>query len=161
MPATLEWHLTGGASNADPDASLGGVHSSEIISGTALNNLFDDVSVSEASAGDTEYRALDLYNSGDESATGVVIYMSTETSSSDTSLDFGISDTDEIDDTTSVADESTPPSAHTFGHYLTGSRLSLAEIPAGSYARVWFKRIVDASAVNTSNDNGTFTVEYA
>lgn len=56
MAATLVFRLTGGASNSDPDASLGGVMSNTEISGTALNNLFDDVSPDEATSGSTEYR---------------------------------------------------------------------------------------------------------
>jgi len=159
MAASLEWHLTGGAANSDPDLSLGGTHSSVTISGTAMNNLFDNVSAAEATAGDNEYRALDLKNTGDATATGVEIYMSTETSSGDTSLDFWAEAT--ADTTTSVANESTAPGGSSFSHYTTGSRLSTIDIPAGSYVRVWFKRIVSAAATNTANDSGTFTVEYA
>jgi len=161
MAATLQLRLTGGASNSDPNASLGGVSSSNQVSATALNNLFDNVTPDEATSGDTEYRAVDLYNAGDAAATSVTMYMSTETSSDDSSLDLGISDTDEIDDTTSVGDESSAPAGHTFGHYTSASKLSIADIPAGSYARIWVKRIIGAAAGNTSNDTGTLAWEYA
>jgi len=70
MAAVLELRLTGGADNDDPDASLGGVASSEEVSGTPLNNLFDDITPAEAEAGCTEYRAISIYNSGDASAVG-------------------------------------------------------------------------------------------
>ena len=43
MAAVLEYFLTGGAANADPDASLGGDTSSVNVNSTALNNLFDNV----------------------------------------------------------------------------------------------------------------------
>ncbi|WP_035216982.1 hypothetical protein [Desulfobulbus elongatus] len=160
MSATLIWRITGGADNNDPYASLGGVRSSNIVSEIALNNLFDDVSPAEASAGDTEYRAIDLYNSGDAPATGVVLYNSAETSSAGTTLDFGI-EASPIDSTTSIANESTAPIGVSFSHPTSDSKLSIPNIAAGSGARVWVRRVVDAATANTSNDQGTFTIEYA
>lgn len=74
MPAQIQLRLTGGAANADPDASLGGVMSSEQLSATALNNLFDNVSPGESEDGDTEYRAIDLYNVGDATACSIQIF---------------------------------------------------------------------------------------
>lgn len=163
MAASIEYRLTGGASNSDPDASLGGVSSSNTLSATAMNNLFDDVSASEASAGDTEYRAIDVHNAGDATATSVAIYMSTETSSSDSQIDLGINDTpaSAINSTASIADESTAPSSVTFAHYTSASKLSLPDIAAGSYCRVWVRWVVDAGAGNDSNDQGTIAVDYA
>ena len=79
MAATLAFQLSGGASNSDPNASLGGTHSSVALSGTAMNNLFDDVSSGEASAGDTEYRAIDITNTGDATGTVVKIFMDPDT----------------------------------------------------------------------------------
>ena len=160
MAATLVWRLTGGASNSDPDASLGGVSSSNALSGTALNNLFDDVSPAESAAGDTEYRALDLYNSGDATAGGVVVFMSTETTSSGTQLDFGL-EASPINSSLSVANESTAPAGVSFAHYTSGSKLSLPDIAASSRCRVWFRRGVGAATPNLNPDQGTFTVEYA
>ena len=86
MPATLVFKLTGGASNSDPNACLGGVGSSVSLSGTRLNNLFDDVLASEADSGDVEYRALDIYNDGDAEATGISFYISSQSTSEDTSV---------------------------------------------------------------------------
>ena len=160
MAATLVWKLTGGAANADPNASLGGVRSSVSLSGTALNNLFDDVAPGEASAGDTEYRAIDLVNTGDAASAGTVVYMSTETTSTGTALDMGI-EASPINSTLSIVDESTAPAAVSFAHYTSASKLSIPAIAAGSGCRVWFKRIVGASTGNLANDQGTFTVEYA
>lgn len=160
MAATLQWRLTGGASNSDPNASLGGTRSSQSLSGTALNNLFDDVSPAEASSGDTEYRAIDLYNYGDTTATLITFWWSTETSSSGTTVDNAL-EASPINSTTSITNESTAPAGTTFAHYTSGSKLSIPDIAAGSGCRVWFKRIVSSSTGNTSNDAGAFTVEYA
>ena len=125
MPATLIWRLTGGASNSDPNASLGGVRSSNAISGTAMNNLFDNVTAAEASSGDSEYRALDLYNSGDAESSGTELYMSTPTSSTSTELQFGLGAAP-INSTTSIVDESTAPAGVSFAAATTGSRLIIS-----------------------------------
>lgn len=160
MAATLAFQLTGGASNADPALALGGVHSSVALSGTAMNNLFDDVSPAEATAGDTEYRAIDITNTGDAAGTVVKIFMDPETSSPSTQLDMGI-EASPLGSTLSIANESTAPAGVTFAHYNTGSKLALPDIAAAAYCRVWVRRVVSAAAPNTSNDAGTLTVEYA
>lgn len=162
MPSILVLRLTGGASNSDPDLSLGGVSSSNEVSATPLNNVFDNVSPSEASGGAVEYRALDIFNSGDAAATSVSVFMSTETPNANTSLDIGIV-TSPINDTESVANELAAPvgAGIAFAHYNSASKLSLPDIPAGSYCRVWLKRTVTAGAINASSDLGTLTWEFA
>lgn len=160
MAAILKMHLTGGASNANPALALGGTSSSVELSATALNNLFDNVSADEASAGDTEYRAIDVKNSGDASAVGVQIYMNPETTSASTQLDMGI-EASPLGSVLSIANESTAPAGVTFAHYTTGARLSLPDIAAAAYCRVWIKRIVAASAPNLASDSGTINVDYA
>ena len=160
MAATLEFHLTGGAANADPALALGGVHSSVALSGTAMNNLFDDVSPAEATAGDTEYRAIDITNTGDATSTVTKIFMDPETSSTSTQLDMGI-EASPLGSTLSIANESTAPAGVTFAHYNAASKLTLPDIAAGAYCRVWVRRVVAATAPNTANDSGTFNLEYA
>lgn len=161
MAATLVWKYTGGAANSNPALSLGGTTSSVSVSGTAMNNIFANVSAEDAAAGEVFYKAIDLLNSGDAEATSITMWMSTETPSPSTQIDFGINDSTPINDTTSVVDAETAPAGTTFAHYNSGSKLSLPNIAAGSYARVWLRLTVTAGATNTSNDLSTFTVEYA
>lgn len=158
MAAVLEWRLTGGAANSDPDASLGGDMSSEQVSGTALNNLFDNVTPAEATAGDVEYRAIDLYNSGDATATAIELWISTETGSGDSIIAIA-----EDSGTQSVEDEDTAPSAPTlsFSHPLTGSKESISDINASAAQRIWLRRTISAAATNYTNDTVTITVNYA
>ena len=54
--------LAGGAGNSTPSLSLGGSKSNTTITDGTMNNLWDDVSAAEASAGDTEYRAFFVMN---------------------------------------------------------------------------------------------------
>lgn len=167
MAATLVFRLTGGASNSDPDASLGGVMSSTEISGTALNNLFDDVTPVQATSGITEYRMIDIYNSGDAEATSVELYTDPNTSSTDTSLELGHDATNNPHasgaDLETLANETTAPASPViaFAVHDSGSKLTIPNIPSGQAARVSVKRIVSAGATNTSSDSATLKVQFA
>lgn len=167
MSATLVFRLTGGASNSDVDASIGGVMSSNELSSTSLNNLFDNVTPAEATSGDTEYRMIDVYNSGDAAATSVEIYISSQTSSADTSAEIGEDATNNphasSSDLETLANESTAPASPVivFAEHPEGTKLSLDDIPSGEAARIAVKRIVSSAAGNTSSDSMTLSVQYA
>lgn len=53
--------LSGGSSNTDPNRSLGGDPSNQIITG-GLNNLFSNISESEAVSGKIDFRCLYVFN---------------------------------------------------------------------------------------------------
>ena len=165
MPAVLKYRYTGGASNSDPDASLGGVMSSEEMAETALNNLFDNASPEETENGVTDYRAIDVLNEGDAEAKSVTMFMKNETTSADTQLDFGIgaggTPHDGSDQNDTIADEETAPDGVTFDHYTDASRISLPDIPVSEAVRIWIRRTVSAGATNNNNDLGTLAVDYA
>ena len=167
MAATLQFRLTGGASNSDPDASLGGIMSSNQLSSTAMNNLFDNVTPTEATSGDTEYRMIDIYNAGDAAAESVELYMSSATTSTDSVIHLGYDATNNSHasgaDLEELADESTAPASPviTFAERTSASKLSLPDIAVGQAVRVGVKRVISSSASNTANDTGTIAVEYA
>lgn len=156
MAASLQIRLTGGAGNSNPNLSLGGVMSSTQLSATPMNNLFDNVDPTEAENGDVEYRALDIHNAGDAAATSISLYLSSETTSPSTDLDFGLDAT-----TQSVGAEGTAPSGVTFDHYNSSNKLSISDIAAGSSQRFWVRRTVNSGAANLNNDTCTLKVEYA
>ena len=156
MSAILALRLTGGASNADPNASLGTTISSEELSGTALNNIFDHVDEVEAAAGDTEYRILAYKNTGDESAKAIEFFFSQNTTNADTELDVAL-----VSNGASCDDESTPPAGATFSHPLTGSRLSIPDLAPGSEQWICLRRTVQEAAGNSANDNAKFKIVYA
>ena len=175
MAAVLEFRLTGGSDNTDPNASLGGAMSSTTITSGQLNNLFDDVQPDEASSGDSEYRAIDVYNSGDAEAVSVSLYISSENNQyPDIKLDLGydtvLGARDPSNDGTSpppsIADEDTAPNDAggnpiSFDHYDSDSPLSLPNIPVGYAVRVWVRRDVTAGTGNIASDSATLTVKYA
>lgn len=167
MAATLEFRLTGGASNSDVDTSLGGVMSSTEVSSTALNNIFDNVNPEERVSGDTEYRMIDVYNSGDAAATSVEFYINSNTTSSGSVLYAGEDATNNphtaAADLETLSNESTAPASPiiSFGAHDSADKLPLNDIPAGSAARICLKRIVSAGAGNTSEDLANIAVIYA
>ena len=60
-PDRLRFYLSGGPSNTDPAASIGGPRSSTALSG-GLGELFDDVTGDEAVMGETDYRCVYFRN---------------------------------------------------------------------------------------------------
>lgn len=168
MAATLVFRLTGGTGNTVPGSSLGGIMSTTELSGTAMNNLYDDVSPAERISGiPKEYRALDVFNSGDAQAESVEVYMSTPTSSLGTVLNIGHDATNNPHisgwDGETIANDTTDPASPviSFAERTSGSKLALPNIPAGQACRVWFDRIVTADVENTASDLGTIAVDYA
>lgn len=165
MPAVLKYRYTGGASNGDPDASLGGVMSSVEMADPALNNLFDNAPPEETESGVTDYRAIDVYNEGDADAKSVSMFMKNETASVDSQLDFGIgaggAAHDGSDQLDAIANEETAPDGVTFDHYTDASRISLPDISVGMAVRMWVRRTISVGATNNNNDLGTLAVDYA
>ena len=139
----IQYRLSGGSSNSDPAASLGGVKSS-----TAASNYFDDVSSAEASAGDTEYRCVYVHNNhGTLSLIGAKVFIQTNTPSSDTDVAIGlgssaINGTEQTD-----ADESTAPTGVSFSAPTTfAGGLAIGDLAAGAHKAVWVRRTVNAGA---------------
>ena len=141
-------------------SGLGGAATLTEVSSTPMNNIFDDVDETEAISGDSEYRAVDIYNNGDDTAGVVNVYIGSATTSLDTQLQLGV-ETSWEDSTTVIANESTAPAGVSFASYNAASKLSCDDVAVGSYGRLWIKRIVDAGATNKRNDTGTITFVFA
>lgn len=164
VAADIEYRLSGGASNTDPDAALGGAMSTVgggLITTAVLNNLFDDVSGAEASAGDTEYRCIYIKNDhGSLTLQGAVIWIQTETPSADSLVNIalggeGLNGTAEI-----IADESTAPVGESFTHPTTkGAGLALGDMAFGDFFPVWVERVISGGAAAADNDGPTLRVE--
>lgn len=149
---------SGGASNADPNASLGGAMSSNGPTDNTQNNLFDDVTGSESLPGDIEYRCEYLLNNhGTLTAKSARVYISADTSSYiDIALDGnGLNATAEGP----KVDESTAPSGETFSHPTTYSAgLDMTNIPAGQKYAIWIRRTIPAAA--SAATPYSFTLKY-
>ncbi len=156
----------GNTTVSTPAASLGDQISTTQISGTALNNLFDDVSGDESAAGDIEYRCLFVHNNhGSLPWTSVVVYLSAETAggssmalATDNIASSAVGAASAQADV--IANEDTAPTGvSAFSSPTTkAAGLSLGTINAGSVKAFWVKRTTSAATAAANNDGGTIAV---
>jgi hypothetical protein len=81
--------LSGGISNINPNLSLGGDPSSTPVLNGLLNNLFDDVTSTDASVGVEDYRCIYIFNDGDTTIWNVKLFV-TENVSNSSYMELGI-----------------------------------------------------------------------
>jgi len=153
----MKVYLSGGGSNTDPDLSLGGAISSTL----AGTDLFDDVSASEASAGDTEYRAVYVKNTNStDSAYVTKIWVQTNTPSSSSAVTIALAGEGASATIETVTDESTAPSGESFSTAENeAAALSIGTLAPGAYYGVWIKRVITAAASSYANDTFTLRVK--
>ena len=160
----LKLRLSGGASNTDPAASIGGAMSTEaggVITTAELNNLFDNVTGDESAAGMVDYRCVYIEN---DHATitweAVKLWIATVSASTDSvyaiALDGGgLNATAEVE-----ADEDTPPTGETFSSPTTkAAGLSLGDMDAGDNYPIWIRRTISAGASANNSDGPTIRYE--
>lgn len=154
VSSDIKLYLSGGASNSDVNASLGGAISSTQVTDNTLHNLFDKVTGSEASAGDTEYRAIYVKNThATLTLESPKVYVSTNTPSTDTTIDISVA-TESGSPIQSVANENTAPSGQSFSAPTSeGTALSLGDLAPGVSKAIWIRRTVTAGAVAYANDS--------
>lgn len=156
----------GNSTGGTPAGSVGKYISTTELSGTALNNLFDDVSGDENAASDVEYRCVFVHNShATLTYTGAVVWLSAETAG-------GASAALAIDDIAAsaigsagaqadlIANEDTAPGAGVGSFSAPTSKatgLSLGDIPAGQCRAFWVKRTA-ANTAALDTDGCTFSV---
>jgi len=157
----IEYRLSGGASESDPNLSLGGVVSSVEVVDASDNNLFADVSGDDASAGATHYRLIYVFNNhGSLTLQGAKVWISTDTTSSDDEIDIALAGEGLNSTTETIADEDTAPVGETFTHPTSkATGLTLGDIPAGQRYGVWIRRIVNSSASAIAANSGIISVE--
>jgi hypothetical protein len=157
LDTDLQIKYTGGSSNSDPNASLGGAVSSNGPTDNSLHNLFDEVSGTESLAGDTEYRCVALKNNhGSLTAKSTKIYISADTGSI---FDIALAGEGLNTQPETVANESTAPVGESFSHPTTyAGGLSMGDIPAGQYYAHWARRIIGAAA--SAETPHTTTMKY-
>lgn len=161
VAADFQFRFSGGAANSDPNASLGGVKSANQLTDASLHNLFDEVSGAEASSGDTEYRGIYYHNAhATLSLQSAVVWISTESSSTDSNLDLALAGEGLNGTMETVANESTAPVGEVFTHPITeGTGLSLGTVPAGQHYGIWIRRVIAAAAAAFNTDTAVITVK--
>lgn len=165
MPITatdIKFYLTGGSSNSDVNASLGGVVSSTEITDNSLHNLFDKVTGTESSAGDTEYRCIAVKNThGTLVLQDGKIWVSSETTHTGADMEIGLDLAGLNATPDTIANENTAPDpAVTFVDAASeGAALTLGNIPAGQYYGIWIKRAITAATAAKDNYTTVLTVK--
>lgn len=160
VASDIQFRLSGGAANSNVDASLGGAKSSVQIVDASLNNLFDQVSGGESSAGDVEYRCFYIHNAhATLTLEGAVLWFVSNTPSPGTLLELGLGGAVNAVAGT-VANESTAPAGVAFSAPSTkATGLIIGNIPPGQHQAVWLRRTVTAGASAFNNDNAVLRVE--
>jgi len=160
VASDLKIRLSGGASQSNPNLSLGGVKSSVEVVDNTLHNLFDIVDGTESQAGDTEYRGIYLHNGhATLTAQNVRIYFSSPTTSANDEWDMALAGEGLNATMETIATEQAAPVGETFTRPTTyAGGLNAGNIPPGQHYGIWFKRVVNAGA--SAIDNNSITVNY-
>jgi len=87
--------LSGGATNINPNLSLGGQPSSSPVTDDVLNNLFDDISPEEAISGHEDYRCFYFFNDGESSVYDIKLWIQ-EDFVDGAAMEIGVQASDEI-----------------------------------------------------------------
>ncbi|EKE25856.1 MAG: hypothetical protein ACD_5C00016G0005 [uncultured bacterium] len=150
VAADIKVYLSGGGTNADPNAALGGVVSSVQLVDNTLHNLFDKVTGAEAAAGDIEYRCVFIRNThATLTLEGAKVFINSNTTSGDTSVEIAVSDEAGFVGTVeTIANENTAPVGPVFTTANSmANGISLGDLTPGSCKAIWIKWIVSAAAV--------------
>lgn len=149
----IKYYLSGGAGNADPNASLGGVISATEITSAQLENLFDNVTSAEAVAGDTNYRCLYVKNTNStDTLTDARDFFSSLPAV--TLLTMGLDPAGKNATATTIANEASAPVGVSFtepADYAGG--LALGDLAAGDFYAFWLRRIVAPGASSNPLDS--------
>ena len=157
VSSDIKIYLSGGALNTDPDASLGGA-----ISPTQMGtNLFDAVSSSEATSGDTEYRGVYIKNENASlTLSNAVVWVLSNTPSADSAVQIALCDEGADAAMETIVNEGTAPSGPTFDDAEDeANALSLGNLAAGSFYGIWIKRTIGLDAAAYANDGFTLRVK--
>ncbi|HYE70674.1 MAG TPA: hypothetical protein VD932_04035 [Aquabacterium sp.] len=153
--------FSGGASNSNPDASIGGAESSRaILTGTGLdgvrNNLFDPITPAQASSGHTDYRCFYLHGDPDGDLATVTLWIHANAANANTTFAIGLDPAGVGGTAATPANETTAPAGVTFSTPSSGSPLSVSgTLTANSKQAVWIRRTVTAGAAFTALDSLT------
>jgi hypothetical protein len=147
----IHYRLSGGAGNADPLLSLGGVKSTATDAGA---NIFPDVPAGDAATGKTQYRGVVLHNAhGSLTYLGVKVWVDTDTPSPDTDADIALA-LEAVNVTmATIANDTTAPAGVTFTNAAVSEAtgLSIGDIPFSQFKGIWLKRVVNPGAVSYSD----------
>lgn len=154
----IVFRMSGGAANTSLAASIGGARSTA-GGGIITTKLFDDVTITEASTGDTEYRCFYILNAhGSLQASSVKIWIPVNTPGQD-EIDIGLGSSAVNGTEQTVANEQTAPTSVTFVQANSeGTAINCQNLPAGQHRAIWLRRVVPAQAAFFPNNTYSLQV---
>lgn len=152
----IKFYLSGGASNTDPTAALGGA----ISSSQCGSNLLDDITTGEASTGDTEYRAFFVKNTNaTDTAYAVKIWIASNTDATSTDMKIAMADEGVANTIETVVDEGTAPVGPVFDYAEDlANALTIGDLAPGEAFGIWIERTVAVTTTAFPNDSATLRV---
>jgi hypothetical protein len=162
----IQFRLSGGSGNSDPNASLGGVMSSTAWAGGTLHDLFDAVSGDENAASDVEYRCIYVRNNHGSLTWGPNIFAwfsAVTAGGADLAIGLatqGVGNGSTTGVASTIANENTAPSPSvTFVSPTTkAAGLAIPNLIAGNAHAIWIRRTATNSAAQ-ANDGATIQVQ--
>ena len=160
--SNIKFYLSGGTSNTNVNASIGGAISTTEVTDNSLHNLFDKTLGTESTAGDIEYRCIYVKNTHASLELELAkIWISTNTSSPANVIAIALDGAGKGGTAETETDENVPPTGETFSNptaYSGGLSLDGGGTGLGygvSYP-IWIRRTIAAGA--TAVDNVTFVL---
>lgn len=155
----IKFYLSGGVGNSDPNAALGGIKSTTEITTATLENLFDNVSSADASAGETNYRCLYVENTnGVDTLTAALTFF--QATPAVTGIAMGLDAAGKSGTATTIANEDAVPAGVSFTTPTdAGAGLNLTDLTAGDFYAIWVRRIVAPGASSNPLDSTTIRVQ--
>ena len=150
----LEFRLSGGQFNSNPNGSLGGQRSDTVITSDTLENLFDNISRNESLQGRTEYRCVYVYNTGAGHLSGVTVEITTNPTI--TQMSVGLDSAGKGDGRTNAVatsiptEDTTPTNVKFFGEDTLSADgpfnivvLPIGLLFSGEGVPIWLKRVTE------------------
>ncbi len=144
----IEVHLSGGATNTDPNASLGGVVSDYAPRQLDRGNVFADLTEAQRVAGAVHYRCLYVVNTHPtDSMANLTVWLDGLPVNAGTAMAIGDDAAGVNGTATTVANETTAPGSVTFSAPTTyASGINLGTLAPGDYVAFWVRRTLTAGA---------------
>lgn len=147
----LKVYYSGGSSNNDPEASLGGAKSSVELT-SSLNSLFSDGTHLQSYLGVDQYRCVYVENTSGSDTAGKILMWIEKNRDDHNELHLGLAAYDE--EAESLSNDITPPAGIVFRQYPNkGDSLLLPVLPPSAYIGVWIKRTM----IKDAEYSGTIT----
>ena len=157
IAANIVTYLSGGAANANVNASLGGAKSSVAWAGGTLHDLFDVISGDENAASDVEYRCIYVQNNhGTLTWEAVKLWVSAETAGG-AAIGIALAGEGVSAVAETVANENTAPVGESFTAPTSkATGLTIGNLAAAAYYGIWIRRSASNSAALDA-DGGTLS----